>query len=920
MDSVPHSADARDEDLHATGANSAIGGGSCVPAAAAATPVLLPHHLEHLRRSGLTDETIAKAALRSVTDPEEVRSILRWMPSKPRPNVPAIAFPYEGAVDHVRLRPDVPRRHKNGHVVKYESPEQVPGEIYAPISVNPSISDHSSELYVTEGEKKALAGCQAGLPTISAPGVDHFHNVATRKAAKKTGSDAWELHPMLDSMVRRVRPGDPKRDVTIVFDSDIDGNQNVQWAAARLLTMLRAAGATPNITFLEAGEDGERLGLDDLYLNLACDGAALKETVGTAKRPTMPDPLLEWTASRWPDWDAVRQQRELRRALWIVSRTQPPEVFKRWCNDAATALNTKRTTIKTLVAELHGNESMALMQESAESEWLQAPGYCVLGTPPRAGVWTIYGTTLGDQIARAPMNVIDIGTDEHDHHYATVRFAHGAQQIERVIPRAHMAGPELLSLATFAAPITAANRAVMQQFLAAQEQASLDEMPRVPIFTQCGWSKDLSSFVLGRHVIGKQGRSRVESDDNFLDALQPGGDERMHRELLLEARRASIFGELGEAAGATAPLIRLLGLRSLLLSIWGTSMGGKSAGQAVSVSHFGKPEGVKLTGNCTPTALEGALKRCRDLPLWFDDTQLTQSRELLELLAYQVGAGTGKGRGMPTGDLRPLSNWLSLAFVSGEKPLLKLGIAQGARNRTVELRFLRFEDEGFPSYLHRELSRHYGHTGPVLIRSLLERVILPGRIDQFQALYRGISQAISSKRSEKVDQIALLAMGSLVSRVFIHGEDERDGAEAAVWFGQKLHAMVQTGADVTVDRIAAGHEAMRGWITEHAGEFDDSAVEKQRRRFGAAVTHSDHEGKTIYAILREPLLVCAQKNGFDLDEVLHGLKDRKLLIEGEPDTGKGGYRLARKTSALGKARAYWIVFDDDDGAQDGSKT
>jgi hypothetical protein len=650
--------------------------------------------------------------------------------------------------------------------------------------------------------------------------------------------------------------------------------------------------------------------LDDRYVSLKCDDAALKAALDAAKRPTKPDKLLEWTAVRWSTWDTGRQQRELRRALWIVTRTQTPDDLKRWCNDAVTTLPTTKSNMKSLQGELRSNDDLAVLQEKDESDWLQAPGYCVIGTPPKAGVWTAQGNKLGDQIAHAPMNVVDIGADEHGHHYATVRYSHGEEQIERVIPRAHVAGPELLSLATFAAPITAANRAAMQQFLAAQEHYSLDEMPRVPIFTQCGWSKDLSSFVLGRQVIGGIGRSLVESADNFLDALQPGGDERIHRELVLEARRASIFGELGESAGVAAVLIRLLAVRSLLVSVWGKSMGGKSAGQAVSVSHFGKPEGVKLTGSCTPTALEGGLKRSRDLPLWFDDTQLTQSRELLDMLAYQVSAGTGKGRGTPTGDLRPLSNWLAVAFVSGEKPLLTLGIAQGARNRTVELRFQPFEDTTFPGYLHRELNAHHGHTGPVLIRALLDRVIRPGKLDTFRCLYSAIAQRIADKRNEKVDQIALLAMGNLVSRVFIHGDDERDAADAAVLFGRKLHAIVHTAADVNVDRIAAGHEAIRAWISEHVAEFGDNPVDKSRRRFGAEVRHEDH--KLVFAILRVPLLECARRGGFDLDEVLHGLKERKKLIEGEADGEGGGYRMQRRTKELGKARAYWIVFDDQD--------
>jgi len=215
------------------------------------TDKLLPHHVQHLRTRGLDDVTIMKAQLRSMTETEETRSILRWMPSMRPPNVPAIAFPYPGNETYVRLRPDTPRLHKDGHEVKYESPVEVSGDIYAPIAVNPKIDDRATELYLVEGEKKCLAANQAGLAAVGAPGITCFHDPAARKAAHKEGKDAWKLQPRLDQLVRRGARTDPKRDVTIAFDSDIDTNQNVQWAATVLIEMVCTAGATPHITFID---------------------------------------------------------------------------------------------------------------------------------------------------------------------------------------------------------------------------------------------------------------------------------------------------------------------------------------------------------------------------------------------------------------------------------------------------------------------------------------------------------------------------------------------------------------------------------------------------------------------------------------------------------------------------------------------
>ena len=164
--------------------------------------------------------------------------------------------------------------------------------------------------------------------------------------------------------------------------------------------------------------------------------------------------------------------------------------------------------------------------------------------------------------------------------HETLRFRFGDREITRTVPRGAIAGRDLQLLADYGAPVVAATCSVLQRFLQLQEQHNYDTIPKLPAYTEFGWTRDLQAFVLGRNVIGGDGRSIVDADPAFLEALQPGGDERAHRELIIEARRASIFGEIGEASGVAAVLIRPLRVRSLLLSTWGKSTGGKSAAHA----------------------------------------------------------------------------------------------------------------------------------------------------------------------------------------------------------------------------------------------------------------------------------------------------------------------------------------------------
>src|ERR1700733_11739892 len=242
---------------------------------------LQPQHLDHLRASGLNDNTIAKAKLRSITDPEEARALLRWMPGRSAPSVPALSIPY-GDGSYSRLRPDVPRKDKDGRKIKYDAPAGVPFQIYIPDAVAPSIRDRAVELWITEGEKKALAGCQAGLPTVAVSGVSCFHDKAARDKVKAGGHAEWALHPQLASLVVPPTAADPKRHVTVVFDSDIDDKHEIQHAAARAIEMLRRAQAVVHIAFIERDPSGDKVGVDDLYVRL---GAELRLTLESSKRP-----------------------------------------------------------------------------------------------------------------------------------------------------------------------------------------------------------------------------------------------------------------------------------------------------------------------------------------------------------------------------------------------------------------------------------------------------------------------------------------------------------------------------------------------------------------------------------------------------------------------------------------------------------
>lgn len=158
-----------------------------------------------------------------------------------------------------------------GQVEKPQRYAQAPGtvnEIYMPPLLKDGwaavANDPTVPIYITEGELKAAAATSVGYPTIGLGGVDVW------RSAKR----GIALLPQLQAIKWN------GRDVVIVFDSDAATNPGVVSAQRRLSGELLALGAKPRIASLPAGDNGEKMGLDDYLLLRGPD--AFKDVVDKA--------------------------------------------------------------------------------------------------------------------------------------------------------------------------------------------------------------------------------------------------------------------------------------------------------------------------------------------------------------------------------------------------------------------------------------------------------------------------------------------------------------------------------------------------------------------------------------------------------------------------------------------------------------
>jgi len=194
---------------------------------------LAPEHLDDLRTSGLTDETITAQYIRSVP-PAMIPRLLGFDIPSVRS---ALLFPFRspsgGFTDHVRVKIFPPLTGADGHTIKYLQRKGTAPRLYFVAGCLREVLEGAVPLWVVEGEKKALAVAQLGLPAVGLCGVEGWHHQGA--TALLADFDAVRLR---------------ERILELVPDGDYQTNPDVKRAIQRFGGALLARGARPRVVLL----------------------------------------------------------------------------------------------------------------------------------------------------------------------------------------------------------------------------------------------------------------------------------------------------------------------------------------------------------------------------------------------------------------------------------------------------------------------------------------------------------------------------------------------------------------------------------------------------------------------------------------------------------------------------------------------
>jgi hypothetical protein len=268
----------------ATGVSSAREIAARAAGAAAASGLSLHQEaLEDLRRSGLSDVTMAEAGLYTPPPGDLPRLLSARLAAQVRH---VLVFPYDGAShgglwrredEFVRCKLFPPVSDGQGHTIRYYQRAGTPPRLYVPARARAALADPSVPLLITEGEKKALKANQEGLACVAIGGLWNWQG-GGRPIAELDRIDWCD------------------REILIAPDSDVWTRPDLLQPVFALGKELEGRGAKVAVLKLPSGPDGTKIGLDDqLCVNS-------REAFGALPRLPLKHAALGRASAWWREW------------------------------------------------------------------------------------------------------------------------------------------------------------------------------------------------------------------------------------------------------------------------------------------------------------------------------------------------------------------------------------------------------------------------------------------------------------------------------------------------------------------------------------------------------------------------------------------------------------------------------------------
>lgn len=394
---------------------------------------------------------------------------------------------------------------------------------------------------------------------------------------------------------------------------------------------------------------------------------------------------------------------------------------------------------------------------------------------------------------------------------------------------------KLAALGASGLPIDSVGAKECLVYLRSQEALNGATLPMLNVGHRTGpyVINDRIGWLVGRQWIGTGSlESDPRSNQRHTVAYSAHGDAQSWLEKWRELREVSWVCRFLVGATFAPPILRFIKCRTFIVHHWGDSSHGKTAMAVFGLSAWGNPELLYSSLNRTAISITEVFRHVTDLPVLYDEKQV--STVTSEELIYSICTGAGRERGAKDGGLRQdRLNWTTVARTTGEVPLITSSDVGGQFNRVLQIHSKAFQDRRHAESIYPFTNDNYGWAGPAFLKELHDLVNLPdNRGTNF------IKQMFNELREALVNRIGLdsnhaaygaaIATAQTLSEVWLLGIDVTIAKEQAL--DDATNALRETAPKKQMSYSERALSKLRDhWIANPAFYGDDTCAEGRER-------------------------------------------------------------------------------------------
>jgi Domain of unknown function (DUF927) len=453
-------------------------------------------------------------------------------------------------------------------------------------------------------------------------------------------------------------------------------------------------------------------------------------------------------------------------------------------------------------------------------------------------------------------------------------------------------------------PVIEAEARHAERWLAAAEAANHERIAKNPVARQLGWQADGKTFVTGQGTPWRV-EPRYPEQAAALAAHRPRGTLAAWKEAIAGARDY-VIAQVGVYTGLAAPLLCPLRLDSFTVDFSGRSTRGKTIAAMAALSCWADPsdrsEAMLSWQTASVIDVEKRLNLVSGLTVVIDETRLAKDPALVDAILYAVPKNHGRPRG---GGWPSMIPWRAIVVSTGEQAATSFTSHQGASGRVVSLQRAPFGTDGTSSRDAAEgvkagIEANFGTAGPAFVAHLQRRLAEDGGLDKLRARHQELTELLRGGTDMTGRRAPLIASLALAAELAVEWEVIAFSApDVPAWLA------LFASADPRDDRPEMALGVVREFVAARAADLwcPGRRDHPPRGCIGRLYRLEGH-AKTTVALLPEKLREQLKRRGYELDPLLPGWREAKVLHEAGSD--RTPWLLSRR---LGPTMVRMLVFN-----------